>query len=139
MAGVDAIGAVVEIAEIPAFDLHRADRQAHRPVIEQIPVHQLVERFGKRRAIVKAQRLGGSVGREKGREKPGAEKAGHAERRHHRGRGLVQRLAAIIAVEHRQRGERPGDPIPECVEPFEPALAWIARDEIGRASCRERV
>ena len=119
----------VEIMEIAALDIDRADRQPHRAIIEQIPVDQRVQRRLERGRIVEAHRLGRARHREHWRDEARGEEPRHARRQHEARRPFVQEFAHLIVHEDREARQCRSHLVPERAQPLDSALGRVARHD----------
>ena len=122
----------VEIVEIAALDIDRADREPDRPVIEQVPVDQRIERLRERRGIVEAERLAGcpaprtSARACRGEKKPGTPAVSTKPADHSWSNSRTWSLGKIGKL-----GSAARDQIPEGVEPFDALFRRVAREDRG--------
>ena len=135
MACVDAGGiggaARIEILEIARFDIHRANRNPHWAVVQQIPVDQLVERFGQWRAVIIADggftACGGPIRHGPVRN----EEARYAKTRHRRCSSQMGAFAQPVLVRQNKCGHAAGHHFPEGAQRLDPFLGRVARDQRG--------
>ena len=131
MARVEPLLPAVEIVEVAALDLHRADREADRAAVDEIPVDQSVERLDQRRAVVEAQRVRRARRSEIGRDRTRLEEARDAEAGDVAGRPFVQPGARAILDREGQAREAGGERLPEFAEPGDAAARRVAGDDRG--------
>ena len=131
MPRVDALGARIEIMEVTALQFHRADGQPHRPVVEQIPIHQRIKRRGERGAVVEAQRAGRAGGGEGGRQHPRQEETGHTRRRHPAGGPQMHRFAHMLAEPGCEAWQAAGRAVPERTQPLHPPPGRVPGNDRG--------
>ena len=135
VARVDPLLPAVEVDEVAALDVDRADREADRAGVEELEVDQLLERAAQRLGVVVADRRRRAGRLERRRRHPRREEAGDAEQHRDRRVGLVDDVAPAGLVGRRavDRGaerER-GDRLPELAQPRHPVLRAVAGDQGG--------
>src|SRR5882724_2631320 len=128
MLRADLIRRVVEIDKVPAADIDGTDTEAHRARIDQVEIHQSLERRSQRRNVVIAQRLGRTVRIEKGRRDTRLEKSGGAANKRAQRAYLIDESVGelVPAFQRSEKGhpERRGtDGFPERAQPLD-ALFW---------------
>ena len=126
--GLDHFAGVVEIDEVAAQHIDRADREPHARALS-IEIDQLLQRFEQRRAVVvagggvRAGRLSQGPGK-RGSKNPGWPCIMVIQRA-----GGVARLAKDVAVRRVVPDLALGDPLPERAQPLEAPLLAVAGDD----------
>jgi hypothetical protein len=121
--------AIVEIDEVAALDIDRADRETHGAVVHPFPIDQFVKRLPQAGGVVKTERTGRSCRRPPGRQNARGEEAGNTPCRDRRRGGKMFHLTQIVAVREAQIGHAAGHALPEGGEFLQPLLTRIAGDD----------
>jgi hypothetical protein len=122
---------VVEVEEISAEHVDRADREMDLARTDEIEVDQFEQCFAQRAGVVIAGRRSGACGTEPGIDVVRLEESGLAERRRHERTRQVAGLAVNVAVRRIVPDLASGDALPEDLKPFQTRLRWIAGNDRG--------
>ena len=127
--GADHFVLVVEVEEISAEHVDRADREMDLARIDQVEVDQFEQGLAQRGGVVIAGRRFGAGGAEPGIDVVRLEEAGLAQRRRHERTREVAGLAVDVAIRRVVPDLARGDALPEDLQPLQTPLRWIAGDD----------